>query len=163
MLHHWQIIWGSGGIIWHEHNLDYTASNDKTIHKLRSIWKNVAVAKLRYFVGISCRYWRKPWRTSVMIFLVEIQTQLPSKKKTWALPLDQHSQFKIKLSLRLTNYALCYDDVWGSGCIDPRFLDLGTNWKCVVSFTPQGKSPRYVFIFNGSSSPFRAQTSYSVP
>jgi hypothetical protein len=23
----------------------------------------------------------------------------------------------------------------GSGCIDPRFLDLGTSWRCVVSFT----------------------------
>jgi hypothetical protein len=24
------------------------------------------------------------------------------------------------------NYALCYEDVWGSGSIDPHFLDLGT-------------------------------------
>jgi hypothetical protein len=36
----------------------------------------------------------------------------------------------------------------GSGCIDPRFLDLGTSWRWVVSFTPrplypQGKSPWY--------------------
>jgi hypothetical protein len=34
------------------------------------------------------------------------------------------------------NYALHHEDVWGSGCIDPRFLDLGTNWRWVVSFTP---------------------------
>jgi hypothetical protein len=39
-------------------------------------------------------------------------------------------------------------DVWGSGCIDPHFLDLGTNWRWVVSFTPLplkrwGKRPRY--------------------
>jgi hypothetical protein len=36
----------------------------------------------------------------------------------------------------------------GSGCIDSHFLDLGTSWRWVVSFTPlllypQGKSPRY--------------------
>jgi hypothetical protein len=36
----------------------------------------------------------------------------------------------------------------GSACIDPHFLDLGTNWRWVVSFTsrplyPLGKSPRY--------------------
>jgi hypothetical protein len=35
-----------------------------------------------------------------------------------------------------------------SGCIDPHFLDLGTSWRRVLSFTPrplcpQGKIPRY--------------------
>jgi hypothetical protein len=55
---------------------------------------------------------------------------------------------KVKLSLCLTDYALRHEDVWGSGCIDPRFLDLGTSWRLVVSFTPRplyprGKSPRY--------------------
>jgi hypothetical protein len=33
---------------------------------------------------------------------------------------------KIKLSLCLTNLALRYKDVWGSGFIDPRFLDVGS-------------------------------------
>jgi hypothetical protein len=38
--------------------------------------------------------------------------------------------------------------VLGSGCIDPRILDLGTSWSWVVSFTPrplyhQRKSPPY--------------------
>jgi hypothetical protein len=41
-----------------------------------------------------------------------------------------------------------HEHVWGSGCIDPHFLDLGTSWRWVVSFTPlppypKGKSPRY--------------------
>jgi hypothetical protein len=36
---------------------------------------------------------------------------------------------KVKLSLRLTNETLRHEDVWGSGCIDPRFLDLGTSWR----------------------------------
>jgi hypothetical protein len=25
--------------------------------------------------------------------------------------------------------ALRHEDVWGSGCIDPSFLDLGTSWR----------------------------------
>jgi hypothetical protein len=37
---------------------------------------------------------------------------------------------------------------WGSGGIDPHILDLGTRWRCMVSFTPrplylQGKNPWY--------------------
>jgi hypothetical protein len=40
-----------------------------------------------------------------------------------------------------------HEGVWGSGCIDPYFLDLGISWR-VVSFMPRplyprGKSPRY--------------------
>jgi hypothetical protein len=36
----------------------------------------------------------------------------------------------------------------GSGFVDPRFIDLGTSWRSVVSFTPlllypRGKSPQY--------------------
>jgi hypothetical protein len=30
----------------------------------------------------------------------------------------------------------------GSGCIDPHFLDLGTSWRWVVSFTPRPFYPR---------------------
>jgi hypothetical protein len=36
---------------------------------------------------------------------------------------------KVKLSLCLTNLALCHEGVWGSGCIHPRFLDISTSWK----------------------------------
>jgi hypothetical protein len=36
---------------------------------------------------------------------------------------------KVKLSLCLTNLALRHKGAWGSGCIDPRFLDLGTSWR----------------------------------
>jgi hypothetical protein len=52
---------------------------------------------------------------------------------------------KVKLSPCLTNEALRHEDVWGSGCIDPHFLDLGTSWRWVVSFMPlplyPGKEP----------------------
>jgi hypothetical protein len=48
----------------------------------------------------------------------------------------------------LTNYSLLHEGVWGSACIDPRFLDLGASWRRMVSFTPRplnlrGKSRRY--------------------
>jgi hypothetical protein len=54
----------------------------------------------------------------------------------------------VSLFLCLTNQSLRHEDVWGSECIDPRILDLGTSWTRVVSFTPrplypQGKSPRH--------------------
>jgi hypothetical protein len=42
----------------------------------------------------------------------------------------------VKLSLCLTNWVLRYEGVWGSGYINPRFLDLGTSWRWVVNFTP---------------------------
>jgi hypothetical protein len=35
----------------------------------------------------------------------------------------------VKVSLCLTDYALLHEGVWGSGCIDPHFLDLGTTWR----------------------------------
>jgi hypothetical protein len=42
---------------------------------------------------------------------------------------DVNSKVKVKLSLCLANQALRHEDVWGSGCIDPHFLDLGTSWR----------------------------------
>jgi hypothetical protein len=50
-------------------------------------------------------------------------------------------KWKMK-SLCFTNWALCHEGVWGSGCIDPHFLDLGTSWRWVVSFTPLSLYPR---------------------
>jgi hypothetical protein len=49
---------------------------------------------------------------------------------------------KVKLSLCLSNYALCHAGIWGSECTDPHFLDLGTSWSWVVSFTPRLLYPR---------------------
>jgi hypothetical protein len=49
---------------------------------------------------------------------------------------------KVKLSLFLTNKALRHEDLWETGCIDPRFLDLGTSWRWVISFTPRLLYPR---------------------
>jgi hypothetical protein len=58
---------------------------------------------------------------------------------------------KAKLSVCLTDWALCHENVWGSGRINPRILDLGTRWRSGVSFTarsfyPRWKSPRYIYI-----------------
>jgi hypothetical protein len=36
---------------------------------------------------------------------------------------------KVNLSLCLTNQPLQHEGVWGSGCIDPRFLNLGVSWR----------------------------------
>jgi hypothetical protein len=41
-----------------------------------------------------------------------------------------------------TNLPLCYEGVWGSGCIDPHFIDLSISWRWVVSFTPRSLYPR---------------------
>jgi hypothetical protein len=40
-----------------------------------------------------------------------------------------NSKVNVKLSLYLTNQALRNKELWGSGCIDPGFLDLGTRCK----------------------------------
>jgi hypothetical protein len=55
---------------------------------------------------------------------------------------------KVNLSLCLTNETLRREGVWESGCINSHFLDLGTSWRWVVSFTPRllyrlWKSPPY--------------------
>jgi hypothetical protein len=41
------------------------------------------------------------------------------------------------LSLCLTNQALCHEDVWRNGYIDPCFLDRSTSWMWAVSFKPR--------------------------
>jgi hypothetical protein len=43
---------------------------------------------------------------------------------------DEHTGTrKVKLFLCVTNYAVCHEDVWENGCIDPRILDHGTSWR----------------------------------
>jgi hypothetical protein len=42
-----------------------------------------------------------------------------------------------------------HECVWRSGCINYYFLDLGTSWRLVVTFThlplyPRGKNPHYL-------------------
>jgi hypothetical protein len=37
--------------------------------------------------------------------------------------------------------ALRHEGVWGSGCIDPAFLDLGTSWRWMVSSCPGRFTP----------------------
>jgi hypothetical protein len=48
---------------------------------------------------------------------------------------------KVKLFVCLSNYALCHEEVWGSGCIGPCFLDLGTSWRSVISFMSAALPP----------------------
>jgi len=37
-------------------------------------------------------------------------------------------------------YRLLHGDVWGSGGIELRIINLGTRWRCVVSFTSRSQS-----------------------
>jgi hypothetical protein len=66
------------------------------------------------------------------------------QKSVLCLP-DYHTSFYAICSSFL---ALRHEGVWGSGCIDPYFLDLRISWRWVVSFTTwplysRGKNPRY--------------------
>jgi hypothetical protein len=86
----------------------------------------------------------------------EIRDALLPEKIT-ALLLSQISEVRAgcsfckqcsKYVLCVTNKELRSEDVWGSGCIDPHFLDPGFSWRWVVSFTPRplysrGKSSQY--------------------
>jgi hypothetical protein len=36
---------------------------------------------------------------------------------------------KVKLPLCISNWALCREDVWGGGYIDPHILDRGISWR----------------------------------
>jgi hypothetical protein len=52
----------------------------------------------------------------------------------------------LKLSWWLTNSALHHEDIKGSGCTDPHFLDLGISWRVSVQLhaaaaLPPGKRP----------------------
>jgi hypothetical protein len=61
---------------------------------------------------------------------------LALSKQQNAHSLSLYSFFLVKLSVCLTNQTLRHEDVWRSGCIDPRFLHHGTSWR-LVSFTPR--------------------------
>jgi hypothetical protein len=51
----------------------------------------------------------------------------------------QHNATRLMLVL-VTRYAM--KTLGGGGCADPHFLELGTSWKGVVSFTPWTLYPR---------------------
>jgi hypothetical protein len=56
-------------------------------------------------------------------------------------------KIKFKKFLCLTDETLCHEDVWGSGCIDPR-IHFGSSCRQLVSFPsrplyPRGNSPWY--------------------
>lgn len=48
----------------------------------------------------------------------------------------------VYISLRLTIEAVQYDDTWRNWCAVPRFFDIASTWKWVVSFTPLWLYPR---------------------
>jgi hypothetical protein len=56
------------------------------------------------------------------------------------------NEYKDSSSMFLTNLVLHYEGVWGIGCTEPQFLDLGTSWTSVVNFTPRPLYPRCPLI-----------------
>jgi hypothetical protein len=45
-------------------------------------------------------------------------------------------------TIPMLNLAPHHEDVWGSGCIAPRFLHLNARWRQMVNFTPLPRSLR---------------------
>jgi hypothetical protein len=85
--------------------------------------------------GIIGRGNRSPRRKPAQVRLCPPQTPHAGRTRTWAAAVG---------SQRLTAWATARP--WGNVCIDPYFLDLGTSWRWVVSFTsrplyPRGKAP----------------------
>jgi hypothetical protein len=58
--------------------------------------------------------------------------------QSYALRIPRNEQLT-----NLTNLTLRHEGVWGSGCINPHFLDLDNSWRSVVSFTPLPLYRRY--------------------
>jgi hypothetical protein len=60
---------------------------------------------------------------------LRVTSALYSTLPWWTKNTSHFNKVTVKLSLCLINKALCHVDVWGSRCIDPRFLDLRTSWR----------------------------------
>jgi hypothetical protein len=89
--------------------------------------------------------YRHPKNTGIIAVLKNVYsvTQIREMLKLWHGFHCRETILKVrKLSSCLTNQALRHEGVCGNGCIDPRFLDLGTSWRSVVSFTLQPFYPR---------------------
>jgi hypothetical protein len=97
--------------------------------------------------------WWSPTRSMdeclcVCVFVCPVQIQVlrccdGQLRELWTV-YEQDSEIhkKVNLSLCLHNHAALNEDVWGSGCIDPYFLDLDSSWRWIVSFTPRSLYPR---------------------
>jgi hypothetical protein len=59
--------------------------------------------------------------------VTKAKAPLPYIPENYAFP--GRLSIKVKLPLCLTDYALRHEGVWGSGCIDPRLLDLGNRGR----------------------------------
>jgi hypothetical protein len=62
---------------------------------------------------------------------------------TPSLSLMSSSKDKVNLTLCLAKYEIHHEGVWGSGRIDPYFLDISISWRWVVSFMPRPRYPQY--------------------
>jgi hypothetical protein len=70
----------------------------------------------------------------IIFFFFSIGNQLKTLPNLLQIFWNFNRNSELSSFLCLTNYTLRHEDVWGSGCIDPHFLDFATSWKC--PFTP---------------------------
>jgi hypothetical protein len=74
-----------------------------------------------------------------MIKICELGTTLGLTSNRGMLRRNKKTAlFKCKAAprgYRFKHYAM--KTYWGSGCIDPCFLDLGTSWRCIISLKPR--------------------------
>jgi hypothetical protein len=68
------------------------------------------------------------WMRSSSLILVDV-TEFQISEAYSNLDLAKIKYKKVKLSLCLTNKALRHEGAWGSGCIDPHFLDFDSSWR----------------------------------
>jgi hypothetical protein len=80
----------------------------------------------------------------VICLLCLILLPLPPGKNLFAVKINNNNINIIKCEVvPVLKYKLRHEGVRGSGCIDPRFLDLGVSWRGVVSFTLRPLSPSW--------------------
>jgi hypothetical protein len=106
------------------------------------IWRHTTSMGKRLFIEVNEILFgtEAPWCSQFRRF-VSCSFVLPESQK---LQVGNRGQPLTILFSLLVKLSLClhHEDVWGSGCIDPRFLNLATNWKWVVSITHQSLYPR---------------------
>jgi hypothetical protein len=77
---------------------------------------------------------------SETLFIVSNDSQKPNFHLKYFMNILLYNEFVMKPELIKEQLLLIC--LYSLSCIDPHFLDLGTNWRWVVSFTPLPLYPR---------------------
>jgi hypothetical protein len=71
-------------------------------------------------------------------FSLNVKDQVSRPYRTPGQILNYRIKGKV---VPVLNWTLRHEGIWGSGCIDPRILDLNTSWRWMVSLTPRPFTP----------------------